>query len=230
MTHPSRRPRRSTTKGYPPGTIIVVSGYLQRYTAFAQSLVSLATPPRTKLSWSCGVNVAGNLNHAISQSIGDWVWIMGDDHIFAPDTLIRLLNHEVDVVSPLVLMRQAPYSPIVFKADLPDGTFQFWQGPELPSGGLHPVAAASGAGMLVRRHVLDALEQPYFELGQIRTTEMSEDLHFYRKVREKGFKVYVDLDTMLGHITPACLWPRKTAPGGWEIQVDPECVIPGVTG
>lgn len=224
----AKRPRQPSTKAYPPGTIIIVSGYLQRYTAFSQSLVSLATPPGTKLSWSSGVNIAGNLNKAIERSEGEWIWIMGDDHIFAPDILLRLLNHDVDVVSPLVLMRQRPYAPIVFKRDLPDGTFEFWQGPDLPPGGLHQVAAASGAGMLVRRHVLDALDEPYFELGQIRTTEMSEDMFFYRKVREKGFKVYIDLDTLMGHITPAALWPRQTGDGGWEIKVDPECSIPGV--
>jgi glycosyltransferase involved in cell wall biosynthesis len=224
-----KRPSLSRPQqAHPPGTIIICSGELQRYTAFAQSLVSLGPPPRTKLSWACGVNIAGNLNHAIARAKGEWIWILGDDHIFAPDILFRLLAHEVDVVSPLVLMRHRPFAPIVFKSDLPDGTFEFWQGPDLPSGGLHQVAAASGAGMLVRRHVLEGIDRPYFELGRIKPTEMSEDLYFYRKVREKGFKVYIDLDTMMGHITPAALWPRKKADGRWEIHVDPDCVIPGV--
>ena len=222
----AKRPK--APKAYPPGTIIICSGDLQRYTAFSQSMVSLATPPGTKMFWAKGVNIAGNLNRGLEHREGEWVWIMGDDHIFAPDILIRLLSHDVDVVSPLVLMRQAPYSPIVFREDLPDGTFRFWQGPDLPPGGLHPVAAASGAGMLVRNHVIEALDPPYFEMGQVRSSEMSEDLYFYRKARQKGFQVYIDFDVRMGHITPAALWPRKASDGRWEIQVDPDCEIPGV--
>jgi hypothetical protein len=225
----ARRRSARTSAKYPPGTVVIISGYLQRYTAFSQSLVSLATPPGTKISWSSGVNIASNLNHAVAEAEGEWIWIMGDDHLFSPDILLRLLSHQVDVVSPLVVMRQRPYAPIVFRRDLADGSFEFWPGTELPPGGLHPVAAGSGAGLLVRRYVLEALEKPYFELGQIRSTEMSEDLHFQRKIRDKGFKVYVDFDTPMGHITPSALWPQKAQDrDGWEIRIDPDCLIPGV--
>src|SRR2546425_456761 len=51
-----------------------------------------------------------------------WLWFMDDDHVFAPDTLLRLLKRQRDegaaLVQPLVVSRRSPQRPIFF-ADVP---------------------------------------------------------------------------------------------------------------
>jgi hypothetical protein len=204
----------------------MISAYLTRYAHAMMSLVTLTTPAGSRIAWSTGVDIAANINQGIANMIGEWVWIMGDDHNYAPDTLLRLLAHDVDVVTPLCLNRGAPYWPLVFRRELDDGAFEPWPQAEMPLGGLHEVAAGSGAGILIRKHVLDALEPPYFEAGKIRQDQLGEDLYFFHKVRDKGFKVYVDFDTAIGHITPTALWPVRLTSGRWDIVVDPSCNLP----
>lgn len=213
-------------KTHPPGTIVIISGYLSRYAAWGQSLVTLTSPVDTMISWAAGVDICQNLNNAVAQMSGAWIWLMGDDHIFAPDTLMRLLAHEVDVVAPLCLMRQPPYAPIVFRRELPDGSFEPWPVGELPQHGLHPIAGGNSAGWLIRTRVLDALEKPYFEKGMIRRGELGEDLYLYHKIRKAGFQPLIDCDTMIGHITPTALWPCRREDGTWDITLDPTCSIP----
>ena len=213
-------------KTYPPGTIIIPVGYLSRYTAWWQSLVTMLTPEQTEISSCAGVNICQNLNNAIAHMHGEWAWIMGDDHIFAHDTLLRLLAHDVDCVTPLCLMRQPPYSPLVFRQEYEDGSFEPWPVTELPTHGLHPCAAAGGSAWLIKRRVLDALQKPYFEKGMIRKDELGEDLYLYHKIRKAGFQPYIDCDTMIGHITPTALWPARREDGTWDITLDPSCSIP----
>lgn len=213
-------------KTYPPGTIVIISGDLSRYAAWGQSMLSLIMPEHTLRSWSVGVNIAQNLNHAIAQMHGEWIFIMGDDHIFAPDLLMRLLDHEVDVVTPLCRLRKPPYSILAFRRELDDGVFEMWPEAELPHHGLHPIAGGSAAAWLIRKRVLDAIETPYFEEGKIRPDELGEDLYFYKKIRQAGFQPYLDCDTMIGHITPAAIWPVRLPDGGWEMRIDPTCTVP----
>ena len=46
--------------------------------------------------------------------------------------------------------------------------------------------------MLVKRHVLEAIGEPYFETFG----KQNEDLEFCRKIRNAGFKIHVDCDAL----------------------------------
>jgi hypothetical protein len=130
---------------------------------------------------------------------------MGDDHTFAPDILLNLIAHDVDVVVPLCLKKDAPFDPVVYEGQQlnEDGLVEHIVA-RLPSQGLHEIWAAGSAGMLIRKHVLDALEKPIFitEHGM-----QNEDLNFCRRVREAGFRIWCDVDQHLGHISPKTVYP-----------------------
>jgi hypothetical protein len=211
---------------HPPGTIILGTGSVSRFPAASMSLISLVMPLGSRVVWVMGVNIAANLNNAIRQSQGGWVWITADDHNFAPDTLIRLLNHGKDIVAPLCLLRGPPYSPLVFRDELSPGVFDPWPADELPLSGLHPVAASGGGGLLLSREVLDTVGDPWFEIGKVHTDELSEDLWFFSKARLAGYQPYVDFDSAIGHITPMAIWPTKTPEGRWQVTLDATCMIP----
>jgi hypothetical protein len=151
---------------------------------------------------------------------------MGDDHVFAPDLLMRLLDRQVDVVSPLVAARKWPHAMFVFRQDPEKDEMTIVDRSELPSSGIHPYDGCSGAGMLIRRHVLEKLQAPYYEPGKIRQGELNEDTWLMYKMRQAGAQIWVDFDLRMGHQTPAVVWPRRDAEGRWEIEVDLFCRMP----
>ncbi len=218
-------PAAQVTTDYPAGTIIVPVGVTARFSVFPICLTGLSAPFGTTAEWGLGINVASNLNQAISRAKGDWVFIMGDDHLFASDVLLRLLAHQVPIVSPICLRRMPPYTPLVYRDQLPDGRGTQWDPETLPTTGLHSVYWASMSGVLIQRSVLDAIPYPWFEVGQMVSDELSEDVYFAKKCRDRGIPWHVDCDTVIGHITPTCLWP-VVQEGRWAMTLDPTCSIP----
>lgn len=194
------------------GTIGVLSNELTRYADFSIALVHHQTPPGTKLIWTKGVDVVGNMNRMVSGMQGDWLWILGDDHVFDFDLLNRLLAHDVDIVVPLCLKRTPPYDPVVYSGQ--NDLDEYVGYTDLPSEGLVEVHAAGSAGMLIRRHVLDAIPDPVFEAYG----GLNEDLTFCRKAREAGFTIWCDVEARLGHIGILAVWPLYED-GQWKIQL-----------
>jgi hypothetical protein len=195
------------------GTIGVLSSELARYADFSIALMHLNKPAGTRLAWTKGVNVVNNMNRMVTQLHGDWLWVLGDDHVFDPDLLVRLLTHDVDVVVPLCLKHSPPYDPVVYSHQNENG--EYVGHTDLPESGLHPIYAAGTAGMLIRRHVLDALQDPVFETHG----GLNEDLTFCAKVRAAGFRIWCDVDSPLGHLSQISVWPTYED-GQWQIGLN----------
>lgn len=187
------------------GTIGLVCSPLSRFTDFWLSWIALMRPGTSRILIRQGMDVTGNFNGLVEDMAGDWLWIMGDDHTFRPDILMSLIAHDVDVVVPLVLKKDAPFDPVVYEGDeVGEDGLVYHHVARLPESGLHEIYAAGSAGMLIRKHVLDAIERPVF------TTEkgmQNEDLLFCKKVREAGFKIYCDVDQKMGHIGINAVYP-----------------------
>jgi len=216
---------------HPPGVICIASGELARYPHFTHSMLNVLRPKGTQIHMGIGLNVAANFNSGVRQMMAtpgmEWVWIMGDDHEFDPTTLLRLLDHELDIVVPLVVRRQPPFIPVLFKQpknDTPLGQFPPFYWHELPTGGLlgpsDGLYTCGSAGMLIRRSVLDVLADPWFEMGKMGKDLTNEDTHFCMKVQEAGFSIYADLDTTLDHWTPISLRPVQTDSGVWTVALN----------
>ncbi len=175
---------------------------------------TVLTMPDTRLVWADGADIVGQCNQVCRNYQGDWVWFMGDDHTFAPDMLQRLLDRDVDVVVPLCLKRTPPFHPVVYAGQNELG--EYYVG-ELPTSGITEIYAAGSAGMLVRRHVLEAIADPWFESHG----GMNEDLTFCAKVRDAGFRIWCDLDCTLGHISNYTVWP-VVREDGWHAELEIE--------
>jgi hypothetical protein len=196
------------------GTIGVLSGDLTRYSDFVLALMHQTLPPGSKMVWTRGADVVGNMNQMVRGMVGEWLWILGDDHVFDGNLLQRLLVHDVDVVVPLCLKRLPPYDPVVYSHQNEDGLYVGYT--DLPAHGLVPVHAAGSAGMLVKRYVFDALTEPMFESHG----GLNEDLTFCAKVREAGFQIWCDVDSTIGHIGQVSVWPKwHEGEGEWQIML-----------
>jgi hypothetical protein len=208
------QPRRNT--GHPPGTIITAAGIQPRYYEFTESLDKLQVPEGTihLLRRSC--DVCMNFNRGTREMTGDWIWYLGDDHAFPPDLLFKFLDYHVDVVVPISPCKTAPFMPCVIHGPT-DGTIwdddmplYTWE--ELSGDGLLPLPKGDfigQAGMLVKKHVLDAIGDPWFKAGKIDPGRLAEDLWFCHELQEKGFTVHVDQTTIFDHWFPQGITARK---------------------
>lgn len=193
----------------PPGTIAFLTGDLGRYTEFWASLVKTARfgiPPGTNIISMKGMDVTANWNKALELMTGEWLWIMGDDHVFDADLLPRLLVLDLDVVVPLCFTREAPFKPVVYSHNTireEDGV-EVYHTANLPPTGVHEIHACGSAGMLIRKHVLDELERPVFQTSGF---HQNEDLNLCRKIREAGYKIHCCVDLRLGHIGLVGIFP-----------------------
>jgi hypothetical protein len=197
---------------HPPGTVGICVQETGRYTAFTESLAGLETPDGSGILFQYGTDIPNGMSQLAQKMDGEWLFIMGDDHCFHPDLLMRLLDHNVDVVVPLCLMRQRPFAPVV-RVDDEGHVIDLTRA---ATSGLVKIHSAGSAGMLIRKHVLDAVREefpgyPVFE----RRAEMSEDFLFCKRVRECGFEIHCDLGQTLGHMTATAIWPGKGPDGKW---------------
>ncbi len=83
------------------------------------------------------------------------------------------------------------YYETLVKGDLPTALLPVKKEDLIESDGV-------GAGcLLIHRRVFDAIEKPYFKCNP--NTFIGEDFYFCRKVREAGFKIYLDPGILCGH-------------------------------
>lgn len=193
---------------HPAGTIAVPTGDLARYQEFCFSLAKLRKPNGSALAMHVGLAVHKNLNTIVREMVGEWVWQIGDDHVFDENILINLLDRDVDVVVPLCYKRTPPFTLVLYERSRvnDEGVVEFepYRPSALPGHGLVEVHACGGAGMLIRKHVLDDIGDPWWT-----TTgdNQNEDLELCRKIREAGYKIYADTEQWLGHIGRMQVWP-----------------------
>lgn len=225
----------------PVKTLIIVTSSTPRFLMFEISLESLKAPRGSGVVRIGGANLVGNLNLTLDQmKTYPWerVWYIDDDHQFDGDVLIRLLQHDVDIVASTTLIKHPPFMPVFYKAKRQDskGKWRFtrytWQ--ELRErSGLLPVVAVGRSGMLIKRSVFTRLHgaapedvaaellweetwrqgalDPYGQIG--------EDLDFCNRAQALGIPIHVDLDTTIGHIDPVAAWPYRKPDGTWTVAL-----------
>jgi hypothetical protein len=233
MTKPTqaRKNMKRTTDSRARGTVAFMTTGLGRYTASAQCMVALERPEGTRSQWfSGGVNIGANRNIVAAQFAGDWLCMVDDDQVFAPDLLVRLLRHldddRVDIVVPLIVRRNPPHAPVLLvqaprkgtrtrlvELDGREGPVRFFLQKAILANqrGLQRVEAAGSGVMLIRRRVFDRVEPPAFE----RKGELGDDFHFCLKARAAGCGVFCDFGITAGHVTPMAVWPTRQPNGRW---------------
>jgi len=196
---------------HPKGTVVVPAASLARYAEFWMSLENVVVPYGTKLITVRGADIPYQLNEGVRGMIGEWVWFLGDDHTFSPDILLKLLDRMVDVVMPVVPRRDSPFVPVLMHGPLGDCMTRYsWT--ELPMTGLFQLPAgdsAGQAGALVRKHVLDQLEDPWFEGGKLTPGRLMEDMYFIKRLHDQGTPIWIDCDQIMPHIANITVTPIR---------------------
>lgn len=214
----------------------VLIGYITneyaRRADFYDYLNMLDYPPNSTILPSHDPSPAVARNRLIQTAIDeefDRLALLDDDHKFKPDTLKRLLAHDVDMVTALYVTRSWPHRPLVFDLVDENGSalFSYLEEPprfrEIPNAGM---------GFCVfKTEVFKKMEKPWFRLGELDKETWSDDLGFFNRARAAGFKLYVDETIVIGHlgtmvVTP--LWDEKDKKWyiGYNTDYDTEVRIP----
>lgn len=205
------------------GVVGVIANELGRFTLFTSCLLNLRGPVNTDIRWGIGGDFARNRNNIVRSALdsgAEWVFFIDDDQAFDGEILMRLLAHELPVVSGLYLNRAAPYHPVAYNgiSYAEDGS-PAWHPISMvgaPQTGLVEIEAAGSGGMLIRSEVFREVGDPWFE----KTTMASEDITFCERARAAGFQLFLDLGCPMGHLGTVAIWPTYSEDaGGWATQM-----------
>lgn len=195
----------------------VSCGELARYSIFFDSLMHVRGVTNDNVFVSQGAVISRNRNRIATRAIEegyDAVWYVDDDQVFSPATLEKLIARDKDIVSGLYLKREVPFLPQVYDREDERGAVF----PRLLKNGERGMvkAVATGAGcLLVKTKVFEAMEKPWWRLGQLDKEEWSDDVDFCRRARAAGFDIWADLDVLVGHQMNSTIWPAIQGDGSW---------------
>lgn len=135
--------------------------------------------------------------------------MLDSDMVFPPGMVHRLAAAHKDVVGVLYAKRFPPHETVGGVTRTPDGmgravgVHNYF--PVAPGQGLRRVDRVGGGVLLIRRPVLEAIREPWFEFPPGR--QDSEDMVFCDKVLTAGFEIWADTDLEVGHLTVVPVFP-----------------------
>lgn len=127
-----------------------------------------------------------------------------DDMVYDdPDIIIKLVEHNVDIVGVRAYTRSAPHYPCVFYRG--GNSDEFYQEVDFSCVGLREVDALGMSMCYVNTDVFRKFPAPWFEFGKVKVLgkgddRFGEDLYFCKKAKEAGFKVHCDTNIEIAHI------------------------------
>lgn len=182
-------------------------------TAWANGYRNLQLPPNSAVAFYAGMP----FDHARNNAVGDavrhncrFLAFLDDDVIPPHDIFLRLMAHNLDIVSALYYRRHEGLQPCM------QAVGGGWI-TDVPFGKLVEVGVVGAGALLVRRNVLEAMGPKWFEWRCDRedlpeNQRLSEDFAACSKAREKGFRVVVDTGIVCKHVGFGAATPTGFAP------------------
>ncbi len=136
--------------------------------------------------------------------IADWVvrgfdYLFAVDHdvTFAPDTLKKMLSHDVDLVSGIYRQRLEPQMIEIYNLQQQRMDISQVYGKNLVQ-----IGGCGFGCVLVKQQVFTSIGYPQFEyhVALNHANTISEDTDFCRKAMNKGFTLWCDPSILCGHI------------------------------
>jgi GT2 family glycosyltransferase len=152
--------------------------------------------------WGCnfhfckGSNIAEQRTQGVEMALkvdADYMLCIDSDVLVMQDSLVRLLAHDVDIVSGIVVSKKEPYTPhAANKKD--DGTYYIVK--HYQKNAFFKVDAVGFGFVLIKTDVLRKIKPPYFKMSK----DKGEDFYFCEQAKKAGFDIYVDTACNLAHI------------------------------
>lgn len=155
------------------------------------------------LSAGVPVDIArGEIVKSALQNECSWIFFLDSDVECPPDTIPRLMAHNIPIVSGIYYTRAPPIEPAIWHEVQPSGkrAVQF-----TPNSGLIKCDFLGAGCLLVHTSVFKNIKPPFFEwtLGRQVPGDMSqgrsEDFEFARKCRDRGYSIFADTSIICKH-------------------------------
>ena len=136
----------------------------------------------------------------------DYLFLLDSDCVPQEGTLEKLIDYDLDIVAsvaPSMIKGGHCFTAAWERDDVEPGQHEKFRMLEVNNEnahGLQEVDGTGATGVLIKRHVVEAIEPPWFKmLFDGEKMELGEDYYFFRKAKEAGFKVYADFDLRQRH-------------------------------
>lgn len=139
----------------------------------------------------------------VQEAHADWLFMLDSDVLPPPDALDRLLSHhkrnpKIKMIGGWYRKKGEPFDPVVYEyAKNDDSGIMWWRNygvDEIKESGLERVDGAGAGVWLMHREVAEAIgPRPY------NMNEGGEDLLLCKKVRDKGYDIYIDWSIACAH-------------------------------
>ena len=166
---------------------------------FTSSLMGLQLPGNTRVIWQVRSMIDTARNSIVKTFLngpGKYLLMIDDDMTFDPDFVLKLIEHDVDIVGGLAFKRRPDFHPCVYRQNKKNKNYY----PILPEV-FQEVDIVGTGGMLIKLDVLKKLKEPWFTTGyDEKNIHWSVDFNFCKLAKKEGFKVFVDPEAEMGHI------------------------------
>jgi len=180
-----------------------------RRAEFVTHFMALQKPDNSLFVAVHGQSPASGRNFIIQQAIEQectHIFFIDDDVVPPQDAILKLLAHDKDIVTGLYLMRSFPHYPVLFDEAFDDGKCKFmYLTPDQQ--GLVPIVNCGLGLCVIKTDVFRKLEKPWIRLGEIEKDGWCDDVVFFNRARNAGFKLYCDLTVQAGHMLNPVAWP-----------------------
>lgn len=167
--------------------------------AFFESMMILKKP-----DYELIMSIYGNIDEMRNgivkeaQRIGCTHLLMMDtDMLYHPDTIYRLLSHNLPVVGALCYRRKPPFDPLMYKGQPGDyHSIDEWETD------LVEVDATGTGCLMFDMDIFKRMPEPWFKIRQNPDgSPIGEDIGFCHDLRSAGYKIYVDTAIPAAHLT-----------------------------
>jgi glycosyltransferase involved in cell wall biosynthesis len=136
------------------------------------------------------LNQRENLIEMAKECNSEYILWLDSDMVFPPTTIIRLLEHNKDIVGCNYMKRTLPLKTVAY-TNVND--WDSWVRME-PKNDLIEVEGIGLGCILMKVNIFDNLTKPYFEFKYREDSEdwYGEDFMLIGKLRNQGFKIHVD--------------------------------------
>ena len=132
----------------------------------------------------------------------DYLFCVDSDIAFPPDTLLRLLSYDKDIVSGVYIQRIPGTHTIEIMRKNQWGGVSHVNWDDIKGQGLVPIDGCGFGCVLIKAEVLKAIPYPQFLYHSAidHANTVSEDVHFCNQARDRGFTLWCDTGILCDHI------------------------------
>ena len=183
--------------------LIPARGQMEVATSFDLVAMCAYTIKTTKhdidLFTSSGTLIFNQRNNLVKTALdikADYLLFVDADMRFPKDTLSILMAHDKDIIGVNATTRSEPVKPTAKNMHINEDGSIDWM--PIYSNAKTGIEKADGIGcgvMLIKRKVVEELEEPYFYFEQLPGNRiLGEDIYFCVKAKDAGFDTWVDHD------------------------------------